>query len=176
MADITRLCQEILDRCGLSATQVAGQFHTSAFDPRAEPRAQMDQLLWLTKCWLQPDTWSPIVVVEQEAMEKFLKGLPDDVRRAVGLAKGSSFHNLTATLENVLATKEMGTAEVRIFRPRRLDLRKEPECRSARSSAPRPADEHMPWLVGCGVHLEAPINHDQWMENPNAPFWTQAAQ
>lgn len=66
-------------------------------------------------------------MVEQVAMDKLLRGLPNDLRRVVGKVKVSLPRKLTAALETALATKEIGTAEARTFQPCQPDLGKAPE-------------------------------------------------
>lgn len=88
-ADFPKLKQEILDCCGLSPTQAAGQFQAWVFNPR------MDQLLWVAKHWPQPNARSAIKVVERMAIDTFLRGHSNNVRYTVGMAKVNSPRNLT---------------------------------------------------------------------------------
>lgn len=71
----------------------------------------MEQFLLIAKSWLQPEARSVTEVVEWVAMDKFLRGLPDDVRWLVGMRKAKSPWYLIFALETALVTQEMGPAE-----------------------------------------------------------------
>lgn len=47
----TQLKKEILAMCGLSAVQAASECHRWAYQPEKEPRAQVDDLLWVACHW-----------------------------------------------------------------------------------------------------------------------------
>lgn len=72
-----------------------------------------------------------------------------------------------------MATKEMGTVKVPLFRPCRLDQEKALEARQGPQSILGPVDKPMPteldqseatrpckpWLAGCGVPQGSPIDY-----------------
>lgn len=61
---------------------------TSGVKPPDGPR--WIAILWIAKNWLQPKARSTTEVVERVAMDKFLRGLPDDVRWSVGMPESRS--------------------------------------------------------------------------------------
>ncbi|KAK3510912.1 hypothetical protein QTP70_025545, partial [Hemibagrus guttatus] len=73
---------EILTQCGQSPLNAAGDFYRWKYNLAANPQAQMDDLHRIARHWLQPDQLLAKEVNERVVMDWFLRGLPDEERRA----------------------------------------------------------------------------------------------
>ncbi|KAK3549597.1 hypothetical protein QTP86_005336 [Hemibagrus guttatus] len=100
--------ERILARCGRSPVNAAGDFYRWRYDPGINPRAQMDDLLCSCHWWLQPDQLSAREVVEWVAMDRFLRVLPAEERKAVGLRNPTSPREFLERLECAVVTMEIG--------------------------------------------------------------------
>uniref|UniRef100_A0A3B1JYH3 SCAN box domain-containing protein n=1 Tax=Astyanax mexicanus TaxID=7994 RepID=A0A3B1JYH3_ASTMX len=83
------------------------------------PRPQMTQLLRVAKRWLQPDQLSPEAVTERVTMDHFLRALPGELRKAVGLRSPTSIKEMieaTEAAESVLAVLNSGST-ITLARP-----------------------------------------------------------
>lgn len=76
--DYSHLKEEILAQCGLSPCQALAAFHQWTYQPGLTPRNQMemDTLLRITKCCLQPELHSATQVTEKVTLDWFLRSLP----------------------------------------------------------------------------------------------------
>ncbi|KAK3572921.1 hypothetical protein QTP86_010564 [Hemibagrus guttatus] len=176
--DYKQLKRDILAQCGCSPVNAAGDIHRCRYDPGVNPRAQMDDLLHSCRQWLQPDQLLAWEIVERVAMDRFLRALPAEERKAVGLCNPTSPREFLEKLECVLVTLEIGRDIWKDFRPPPrwpqttwllelgpLGERKKPEDQPRRGpvdepmptepALPPPARASKPWLTGCALHAAA---------------------
>lgn len=77
---------EILARCGLSPTNTVAEFHYWTYRPSSTSQAQMDPLLPIAKRWLQPERCTATEGIERLVMDRFLRALPPEERKAIGMS------------------------------------------------------------------------------------------
>ncbi|KAK2825144.1 hypothetical protein Q7C36_019071 [Tachysurus vachellii] len=134
----------------------------------------MDELLRITRRWLQSDRLTAKEVTERVAKDRFLRALPAEERKAVGLKGPEDTKDLLNTLEHAKATLEMGRDARRDFQastrhpqPRQQPVSERIWERRPLDSRPTlgPVDEPMPtepdlraptqapkqWLASCGL-------------------------
>uniref|UniRef100_A0A3B1KDF6 Gypsy retrotransposon integrase-like protein 1 n=1 Tax=Astyanax mexicanus TaxID=7994 RepID=A0A3B1KDF6_ASTMX len=113
-SDYEKLKEEILARVGLGPSAAAAEFHRWGFKTSQPPRPQMTQLLRTAKRWLQPEQLGPEAVTERVVMDHYLRSLPLELRKAVGL------RNPTSAKEMVEAT-EMAESVLTLSRPEKKE-------------------------------------------------------
>ncbi|XP_066518865.1 uncharacterized protein [Hoplias malabaricus] len=177
--DYDQLKREILARVGLSPAAAAMEYHRWTYQPGQTPRQQMLQLLRTTRRWLRPELRSSEEVAEHVAMERFLRTLPTDLRRAVAMRDSvnpRAMVEATEAAERMLGLMRADRPEAAsLARRDRFLIRRTPpkELEGARGprpsrlpTPPNPHEEPMPtepelgplprpaktWLAGCGVH------------------------
>ncbi|KAF1388735.1 hypothetical protein PFLUV_G00065720 [Perca fluviatilis] len=92
------LKKEILRRYGFNLISRAQRFHDWTYDATAPPRAQMHDLIRLTKSWLtaEPLTLTPI---EKVVIDKFLRALPFEAKKLASQANPQSADQLVELVE-----------------------------------------------------------------------------
>uniref|UniRef100_A0A3B1K349 SCAN box domain-containing protein n=1 Tax=Astyanax mexicanus TaxID=7994 RepID=A0A3B1K349_ASTMX len=75
------------------------EFHRWKFRHSSSPRMQMSQLLRVTRHWLQPDHLAAEVVTESVAMDHFLRAVPGELQKAVGLKDPSTAQEMVEATE-----------------------------------------------------------------------------
>uniref|UniRef100_A0A3B1JX94 SCAN box domain-containing protein n=1 Tax=Astyanax mexicanus TaxID=7994 RepID=A0A3B1JX94_ASTMX len=93
---LIKLKEEILARVGLGPSAAAAEFHRWGLKP-ANPPTQMTQLLRTAKRWLQPEQLGPEAVTERVVMDHYLRSLPLELRKAVGLRNPTSAKEMVPT-------------------------------------------------------------------------------
>uniref|UniRef100_A0A3B1JXN8 SCAN box domain-containing protein n=1 Tax=Astyanax mexicanus TaxID=7994 RepID=A0A3B1JXN8_ASTMX len=83
--DYCALRSEILARVGMSPSAAAIEHHKWTYRPGVPPRNQMTMLLRLTSRWLEPGTSTPEEVAEKVAVDRYVRALPPELRKAVAL-------------------------------------------------------------------------------------------
>lgn len=68
----------------------------------------MDALLHITRQWLQPEQLTAMETVERVTLDRFLKAIPSEERRAVGMKATTTPKGMITALECTLATLYMG--------------------------------------------------------------------
>lgn len=135
----------------------------------------MDALLHITQRWLQPQQLTVVEIVERVTLDRFLRALPDEERRAVVMKATTTPRSMIMALECVLATLDMGRGERReksldwwqeFSRHRGPPLTSSAWAQEELQVRPSPVDEALPtepeqrppprvnktWLAGCTVH------------------------
>ncbi|KAG9282403.1 hypothetical protein AMEX_G1064, partial [Astyanax mexicanus] len=96
-SDYEKLKEEILARVGLGPSAAGAEFHRWGYKTSQPPRPQMTQLLRTGKRWLQPEQLGPEAVTERVVMDHYLRSLPLELRKAVGLRNPTSAKEMVPT-------------------------------------------------------------------------------
>lgn len=97
------LLKGILSRRGLTQSGRAQHFHSWAFSNDQSPRAQMHELICLTKHWQEPDQNSSAAIVKLVVRDRYLRAQPLGAKQVVG-------QNLPATTSALVKAVEDGSS------------------------------------------------------------------
>lgn len=89
------------------------EFHHRIYQPGKEPCSQMDALLHITRWWLQLEQLTVVEIVKRVTFKRFLRALPSEERKAVGINAITTPKVMITALECPLATLYMGRGERR---------------------------------------------------------------
>ncbi|XP_046724097.1 uncharacterized protein LOC124398110 isoform X2 [Silurus meridionalis] len=167
------LKEEILGCYGLSPRIAAADFHKWGYKPNIAPRTQnLENLVRITHRWLQPERKTASKIVERVAIDKFVRALPPEEWKAVGMQNPENPKELVKALECALSTLSLEGNTGR-HQPRQVHAhrdwnsdRQERRASRADTGVFPPKDEHMPsdlgaglaaqfrkpWLAGCTMH------------------------
>uniref|UniRef100_A0A803JEZ4 SCAN box domain-containing protein n=1 Tax=Xenopus tropicalis TaxID=8364 RepID=A0A803JEZ4_XENTR len=99
------LKEEILVHLGVTLAVHAKRFNDWVYTRGKSARAQMHDLLYLTRNWLQPDLNTADQVVERIVVERYRKALPQDLQRWVGQADPQDMTQMVELVERFVATE-----------------------------------------------------------------------
>ena len=126
--DYDQLKAEILSRHGFTKFSMAQRFHNWTFQTALTPRAQMHDLIRVTKKWLEPDKKDSAQIVESVVVDRYIRALPYEAKRIISRQKIDTAKDLIEAVEQYQAASEM-------LRP----TRKEPMVPGpVRPTTPRP--------------------------------------
>lgn len=90
---------EILARLGLSPVTAAQQFNAWSYTPGVLPQAQMTQLQRVAERWLQLGKLSGAAIVDRVVMDRFLRAVPGESKRALGAADPATPRGMVELIE-----------------------------------------------------------------------------
>ncbi|XP_048100896.1 uncharacterized protein LOC125295597 [Alosa alosa] len=105
--DYEALKAEILSRGGLTKFGMAQRFHSCTFQPDQPPRAQMHELVRITRKWLDPEKSTTAAVVEAVVVDKYLRALPYEAKRLISQQALTTADLTVEAVERYQATAEM---------------------------------------------------------------------
>ena len=105
--DYDVLKEEILSRIGLTKFGMAQRFHNWGFRNDQPPRAQMHELIRITKKWLDPSKTSAAAIVEAVVVDRYLRALPYEAKKVVSQSTPVTAGALVEAVEQYQATNEM---------------------------------------------------------------------
>ena len=105
--DYDHLKAEILGRHGLTKFGMAQRFHTWTFQPDQPPRAQMHELVRITRKWLEPERNTAAEVVEAIVVDRYLRALPYEAKKIISQQAVATAAQTVEAMEQYQATAEM---------------------------------------------------------------------
>ncbi|XP_077948925.1 uncharacterized protein LOC144382966 isoform X6 [Gasterosteus aculeatus] len=137
--DYDALKTEILSRNGITKFGMAQRFHNWTFQPDQPPRAQMHELVRITRKWLEPQRNTAPAVVEAVVVDRYLRALPYEAKRFLSQQALTTADLTVEAVEKYQATADMLRASRR--EPRSMAL---PQTETTRPKVTNPASSRAP--------------------------------
>lgn len=110
----------------------ADRIHAWRFDTTKPARAQLHHLQHLFQNWLKPAETTPVRMVEQVTLDRFMQGLPRELYRWVALSEPKSLDEMAAAVERYgCAEAGLGDPSTIQKSSRSKELRSSPKMTSA---------------------------------------------